>query len=218
MGSWHRTLSTDVTPNRPSPAPPYLNFMGHGLAGICGARSPRAAARPATSQTPGEHPSPPRPTQRSTTGTGDRTFWLGTSLPCASGTCRFTPSCRQYPPSARWARSLRDAACSGGRMSACPATPILMPMPLQQCSRAALTAPAPGACGHTPCLRRARPPYAPAHTWLAHLQSAAYLSQTADWGSAVAGVTMVMVIPAGVAGSDGFFLKWWTLLTTCLRR
>ena len=83
---------------------------------------------------------------------------------------------------------------------------------------AALTAPAPGACGHTPCLRRARPPYAPAHTWRGHLQSAAYLSQTADWGTAVAGVTMVMVIPAGVAGVDGFFLKWWTLLTTCLRR
>ena len=72
---------------------------------------------------------------------------------------------------------------------------------------AALTAPAPGACGHTPCLRRERPPYAPAHTWRGHLQSAAYLSQTADWGSAVAGVTMVMVIPAGVAGIDGFFLK-----------
>jgi len=35
---------------------------------------------------------------------------------------------------------------------------------------AALTAPAPGACGHTPCLRRARPPYAPAHTWRGHLQ------------------------------------------------
>jgi hypothetical protein len=171
------------------------------------ARGPRAAARPATSQTPGEHPSPPRPTQRSTTGTGDRTFWLGTSLPCASGTCRFIPSCRQYPPCGMFWRA--DVSLPSHTHTHAHAPAAVLP--------AALTAPAPGACGHTPCLRCARPPYAPAHTWRGHLQSAAYLSQTADWGSAVAGVTMVMVIPAGVAISDGFFLKWWTLLTTRLR-
>ena len=146
-------------------------------------------------------------TQCSTVGTCDRTFWRGTFLPCVAGTCRFTPL-SPIPSECTLGELLARCGMSWRAEVSLPIhTHTLAHAPAAVLPEA-LTAGPRGACGHTPCFRRARPPYAPAHSWRAHLQSAAYLSQTADWGSAVVdGVTMVMVIPAGVAGIDGFFLK-----------
>ena len=79
-------------------------------------------------------------------------------------------------------------------MSACEATPILMPLPLQQCTRQPPGATHPSA--RTTAVR-SRP----------HMASTCAIStvistQADDWDS-----TMVTVIPAGVAGTDGFFLQ-----------
>ena len=97
--------------------------------------------------------------------------------------CRVRPEpadsspCHQYPPSAHVGRAPRAMrhVLAGGCQPAKP-HPYTRPCP---CSSAPgstdcpaprdLPVIAPVACGHTPCLRRARPPYAPAHTWQAHM-------------------------------------------------
>ena len=187
-------------PRRTYAAPPLINFMGRVSRLSSYARARRAA------------PPPPRhfpDARRAPKSTTDHATLEMAIIPFGwEPPCRVRPEpadsspCHQYPPSAHVGRApcaVRHVLAGGCQ----PAKPHPYSCPCPCSSAPGSTAPPPETCGHTPCLRRARPPYATAHTWQAHLQSAAYLTQAADWDSA----TMVMVIPAGVAGTDGFFLQ-----------
>ena len=157
-------------PRRTYAAPPLLNFMGRVSRLSSYARARRAAPPPpATSQTPGEHPSPTRTTQRSRW----RSYLLAGYLPAV---------CARNLPIHPLATNTLRVHTLGELLARCGMfwradvslrshTHIHAPAPAAE-HPAALTAPPPGACGHTPCLWRARPPYAPAHTWQAHAQSA----------------------------------------------
>ena len=116
-----------------------------------------------------------------------------------------SPPCQQYPPSAHVGRAPRAMrhVLAGGCQPAKP-HPYSCPCP---CSGApgSTDCPAPRAmrphalpsAAHD---RRTLPPTRGKHMCNQHTVIS---TQAADWDSA----TMVMVIPAGVAGIDGFFLQ-----------